>query len=102
MTLESKGDLTAMRAVGDRIKALDENLKTVEDEFQNLALRIPNLPHASVPVGKDPGANRVARSWGEKPQLTNAADHVALGTRLNLFNLEWAAKLIGPQRQFKL
>jgi Seryl-tRNA synthetase len=60
-----------------------------------LLLDIPNLPHASVPVGKDPSANRVVRSWGEKPQLTNAADHVALGTRLNLFNLEWAAKLSG-------
>src|SRR4029453_1344535 len=48
-----------------------------------------------VPVGKDPNANRVVRSWGKKPQLTSAADHVALGTRLNLFNLEWAAKLSG-------
>src|SRR5262249_4962905 len=40
-------------------------------------------------------ANRVVRSWGEKPQLADPDDHVALGTRLNLFNLEWAAKLSG-------
>src|SRR5213076_2319709 len=43
----------------------------------------------------DPGANRVVRSWGEKPQLTRPTDHVALGTRLNLFNPEWATKLSG-------
>ncbi len=35
------------------------------------------------------------RSWGEKPQLSNPADHVALGTKLKLFDLEWAAKLSG-------
>src|SRR4029077_15472558 len=58
-------------------------------------LDIPNLPHASVPIGKDSSANRVVRSWGEKPQITNPADHVAIGTRLNLFNLESAAKLSG-------
>ena len=40
-------------------------------------------------------ANRVVRSWGEKPQLTNPADHVALGTKLNLLDLERAAKLSG-------
>ena len=48
-----------------------------------------------MPIGKDPSANRVVRRWGDKPHLTNAADHVALGTRLNLFDLEWAAKLSG-------
>jgi len=53
------------------------------------------LPHGSVPIGKDPSANRVVRSWGEKPRLTAPADHVALGTKLKLFDLERAAKLSG-------
>jgi len=60
-----------------------------------LLLQIANLPHESVPTGKDPGANRVVRSWGEKPQLTKPIDHVGLGARLNLFNPEWATKLSG-------
>jgi seryl-tRNA synthetase len=67
----------------------------LDEEQHNLLLDIPNLPHASVPIGRDPGANPVVRSWGEKPQLTNPDDHVALGTRLNLFKLEWATKLSG-------
>ena len=62
---------------------------------QDLLLEIPNLPHESVPVGKDPSANRVVRTWGEKSQLTKPVDHVALGTRLNLFNPEWSTKLSG-------
>src|SRR5205823_29673 len=42
-----------------------------------------------------PRANRIVRSWGEKPRLTKLADHVALGARLNLFSPEWATKLSG-------
>src|SRR5207237_7389960 len=49
-----------------------------------------------VPVGKDPSANRVVRSWGEKPNLTGKIlDHVAIGEERGLFDLERAAKLSG-------
>src|SRR5436309_4438655 len=84
-----------VRKIGEQITSLTQRANTLDEEQRNLLLDIPNLPHASVPIGKDPSTNRIVRSWGEKPQLTNAADHVALGTRLNLFNLEWAAKLSG-------
>ena len=84
-----------VRQIGEQIAELNARATAAEDEQNNLLLRIANLPHESVPTGKDPGANRVVRSWGEKPRLTKPADHVALGTRLNLFNSEWAAKLSG-------
>ena len=84
-----------VRKIGEQIAGLTQRANALDEEQRNLLLEIPNLPHASVPIGKDPSANPVVRSWGEKPQLTNAADHVALGTRLNLFDLEWAAKLSG-------
>src|SRR6266550_1233631 len=84
-----------VRKIGEQIAGLTQRANALDEEQRSSLLDIPNLPHASVPVGKDPSANRVARSWGEKPQLTNVADHVALGTRLNLFNFEWAAKLSG-------
>src|SRR4029078_11586648 len=44
---------------------------------------------------KDPSENPVLRSWGEKPELKDAVDHVALGTKLKLFDLERATKLSG-------
>ena len=84
-----------VRKIGEQIAGLTQRANALDEEQRNLLLDIPNLPHESVPIGKDPSANRVVRNWGEKPQLTNAADHVAIGTRLNLFNLEWAAKLSG-------
>jgi seryl-tRNA synthetase len=84
-----------VREIGDQIADLNARAAAAEAEQNILLLQIANLPHESIPIGKEPGANRVVRSWGEKPGLTKPADHVALGTSLNLFNPEWAAKLSG-------
>src|SRR5437763_14327112 len=84
-----------VREIGDEIIDLNKRTSLAEEEQNNLLLEIANLPHESVPIGKDPNANRVVRSWGEKPRLTKLADHVALGARLNLFDPEWATKLSG-------
>ncbi len=94
---ESRELVDQVNSIGSEINKLEEASLAEGSELreQQLLLEIPNLPHESVPVGKDPSANRVVRSWGEKPQLTNPADHVALGAKLNLFNPDWAAKLSG-------
>jgi seryl-tRNA synthetase len=84
-----------VRKIGEKTAALAHRANASEQEQRDLLLNIANLPHESVPVGKDASANRVVRVWGEKPQLPNPADHVALGIRLNLFDLEWATKLSG-------
>jgi seryl-tRNA synthetase len=84
-----------VREIGDEIIDLNKRTSVAEEEQNNLLLEIANLPHESVPIGKDPGANRVVRSWGEKPRLTDPADHVVLGGKLKLFDLERAAKLSG-------
>src|SRR5438046_4287399 len=89
-------DLEArVREIGDEIVELNKRTSAAEEEQRNLLLRIANLPRESVPIGKDPSANRVVRSWGEKPRLAEPSDHVALGTKLKLFDLERAAKLSG-------
>jgi len=89
-------DLEArVREIGDEIVDLNKRTSAGEEEQRNLLLEIANLPHGSVPIGKDPSANRVVRSWGEKPRLTDPADHLALGVKLKLFDLERAAKLSG-------
>src|SRR6266513_592370 len=84
-----------VRQIGDQIVDVNSRTAAAETAQTNLLLQIANLPHESVPIGKDPSANRVVRSWGEKPGLTEPADHVALGTKLNLFDLDRAAKLSG-------
>ena len=83
------------REIGEAIVDLNKRTAAAQVEQEGLLLEIANLPHESVPIGKDPSANRVVRSWGEKPGLTDPADHVALGAKLKLFDLERAAKLSG-------
>jgi seryl-tRNA synthetase len=93
---EASDDLEQrVREIGDQIAELNERTATAETAHKDLLLQIANLPDESVPIGKDPSANQIVRAWGEKPPLTKPADHVVLGTRLNLFNPEWAAKLSG-------
>ena len=93
---DSAADLQErVRQIGQQIVDLNQRATGFDEEQQRLLLDISNLPHESVPVGKDPGDNRVVRSWGEKPQLRNALDHVALGEKLKLLDLERAAKLSG-------
>jgi seryl-tRNA synthetase len=97
---KSRGDATdeleaQVRKIGDEIVDLNKTTTAFDEAQRNMLLQIPNLPHESVPLGKEPNANRVGRSWGEKPQLKETRDHVALGEKLKLFDLERAAKLSG-------
>src|SRR5437773_5282822 len=84
-----------VRQIGEQIAELNARATAAEEEQNNLLLQIANLPHESVPTRQEPSAKRVVRSGGEKPRLTEPSDHVALGTRLNLFNPECAVKLSG-------
>jgi seryl-tRNA synthetase len=93
---ESTDDLEQrVRGFGEKIAELNAQATAAEKKQNDLLLRIANLPHESVPIGKDAGANRVVRTWGEKPRLSKPADHVTLGAKLNLLDMERAAKLSG-------
>ncbi len=85
-----------VRKISDEIALLNEQTSGTELRQRELLLRIPNLPHADAPAGKDASANPVVREWGNKPQLPGGAlDHVALGAKHHLFDPERAAKLSG-------
>src|ERR1700736_6486834 len=69
---------------------------TLTFKRRKLLLEIPNLPHQSVPLGKDPSANKLVREWGKKPKFVGKVlDHVALGEKLKILDLERATKLSG-------
>ena len=94
---EATKDLeTEVRKIGDRIVDLNQRTASFDEQQRNLLLEIPNLPHESVPIGKDPSANKVIRDWGKKPKLAGKVlDHVALGEKLKILDLERATKLSG-------
>ena len=64
--------------------------------MHDLLSTLPNLPHASVPVGEDESANAEVRRWGTAPKFDfEPKDHVDLGTALNILDLERATKIAG-------
>ena len=90
--------MAAMKAVGERIKTIEDELRAVEEALTNLNLRIPNLPHASVPAGKDAGHNVETRRWGAPPTLTTPAkSHWDLGETLGILDFDRAAKITGAR-----
>src|SRR5580765_1746758 len=64
---DASAQIEAMKRVGDEIKALDARLAEIEEELRAFELDLPNVPHSSVPIGDDESANRVERTWGDKP-----------------------------------
>jgi seryl-tRNA synthetase len=87
-----------MKALGDRIRDMDESLRKADEQLLALALRIPNLPHASVPAGKDAAANVEVRTWGTPPSFAFAPKaHWDLGEALGILDFERAAKIAGAR-----
>jgi seryl-tRNA synthetase len=95
---QADAKVVAMRAVGDQIKALEEELKKAEEGMQELALNLPNLPHASVKDGKDSEDNTVVREWGTPKKFNfTPKEHVEIGEHLKIIDLERAGKLSGAR-----
>ncbi len=90
--------LGRMAQVSERVKALDAELALIEERETGWLMTVPNVPHASVPVGKSEEDNPVVRVWGQKPEFPFAAkDHHDLGVGLKLLDFERAAKLSGAR-----
>lgn len=83
---------------GEREKALDTELSKVEQQMLDIELVIPNLPHESVPVGRDEHANRIEKHWGEPKKFSFAPKpHWEIGEALGILDFERAAKLSGAR-----
>ena len=90
-----------MRHVGDEIAGLDKAAGEWEAEVRDRLLRIPNIPHASVPDGRDETGNRVESVWGEEPRFDFAPKaHDELGVGLGILDFERAAKVSGARFVF--
>ncbi|MGB0909984.1 MAG: serine--tRNA ligase [Nitrospirales bacterium] len=89
---------TKLRELGDRIQAIEVPLRDVEEQLHTQALRIPNVPHASVPTGADAEHNVETRRWGTIPTFDfTPRSHDELGETLGVFDFERASKLTGSR-----
>jgi len=93
---DASEQIEAMRKVAEEIRTIDAELGEIEARLEDLLLMVPNLPHESVPVGRDESANEVIREWGDLPEFDfEPKDHLALGESLGLFDFARAAKISG-------
>ena len=94
---EATTDLeTEVKKIGQKIVDLEQRAADFDERQRDFVLELPKLPHESVPVGKDPSANKVVREWGNKPKFAGKPlDHISLGEKLKILDFERATKLSG-------
>jgi len=90
--------VTEMRKVSKRIKELDISLSEYEKKLNTILLGLPNIPHSSVPVGKDSMENPVVKTIGKLPDFKfEPLAHWSLGQKLGILDFERAAKIAGAR-----
>lgn len=90
--------LAAVANFGDELKQAEAEQDEVQQQLDGILLDIPNLPHASVPQGRDKRDNVELRHWGDTPELGfEPKDHVDLGAALGMLDFETAAKIAGSR-----
>jgi len=95
---ERQGKIEAMRLVGDRISALDEQLRQVEAGLNDLLVNIPNLPDPRTPLGKSEQDNVVVKTVGALPHFDfEPKPHWDLGPQLGIIDFEQGVKITGSR-----
>ena len=93
---EAEGKKKETREMGDRIAELDKQVVEVEELRDNILIRLPNLPHSSVPKGKSAAENAEVRTWGEKTRFSfKPKSHTEICEQLRLVDFERGARLSG-------
>lgn len=95
---EAESRRLLVKELKERIEALETERDAAELDLNNIMYGIPNLPHPSVPVGKDESANVEVRRWGHAPEMGfEPLDHVTLGEKHGILDLARAAKITGTR-----
>ena len=91
---DAHGITTRRLVIGEQ----EKELRSIDQEVTDLALRIPNVPHISVPVGKDPSENKEERRWGDPPTFSfKPTPHWDIGEALDMLDFDRAAKIAGAR-----
>jgi seryl-tRNA synthetase len=98
---DASAALAQVAGLGDELKALEAELARVQAALRDFLLQLPNLPHASTPVGRSDADNVEVRRWGAPRTFDfTVKDHVDLGEALGLLDFATAAKMSGARFSF--
>jgi seryl-tRNA synthetase len=90
--------ISEMQVVSRRIKELEGEMRKLKEEIEGMMLALPNLPHDSVPVSQNKEDKVIVREWGGKPSFDfEPKNHLEIGKRLGIIDMERGAKIAGSQ-----
>jgi seryl-tRNA synthetase len=90
--------IAEMRELGEKVTSLEAEINQGESELDDLLLRLPNIPAADVPIGKDTQDNIVVRSWGKPPDISfKPLPHWELAEKLDIIDFQRGVKLSGSR-----
>ncbi len=90
--------LAAVADLGDKLKDAEVRLAEIQQQLDEMLMGVPNMPHASTPLGIDENDNQEVRRWGEPTELGfEPRDHVDLGAGLGQMDFETAVKIAGSR-----
>ncbi|MDT3739431.1 MAG: serine--tRNA ligase [Candidatus Kapabacteria bacterium] len=87
--------IASMKDVSDKIKLLDEELRLIEAEIEQVVLRIPNMTGPDVPVGKSAADNKIVRQWGNPKIQAIKKNHIEIARNLDIIDFERGGKVSG-------
>ena len=90
-------ELAQQQASFPHLLALEKNVREIEEKWLTFLSAIPNVPHASVPIGPDHLSNLETKRWGTCRTMTHPKDHVDLATALGILDLDRAVKITGAR-----
>lgn len=95
---QSPVDLEELKAMKEKIRLIGDELKNVEEEFDSLMSRVPNIPSEDTPVGPDESGNKVLREWGKPKSFDfEPKEHWELGEKLGVIDNERASRVSGAR-----
>jgi len=91
-----KNEKSQIKSISQKICDLDMEVGDIDKKLQHILLRIPNIPHKTVPVGPEKDANTILRTWGDKPAFDfKPRHHTELCELLDIIDLKRASKITG-------
>ena len=99
---EKEKTIKEMKTLSDELKKKEEELAALESRWNQMQLLLPSIPLPNVPVGKDDTENKEVRRWGDEfiPSGVEGLDHVTLGEKLDIIDIERGVKIAGSRTYF--
>jgi seryl-tRNA synthetase len=96
--LDAAAIVLKAKTIDEKIRELERQVSEYEEKVRYYLMRLPNLLHDSVPIGKDELDNVTVRTWGTTPKFSfTPKDHIDLGLSLDIMDVERAGKIAGAR-----